>query len=64
MGANHFGYENTPVVAICDVDKKHLAQAAGMLKNKVKTFHDYQKLIELSKWILCISPPHPIAMVL
>jgi len=60
MGVNHFAYENTPVVAICDVDKKHLAHAAGMLKNKVKTFHDYRELIQLPEVdiVHIATPPH------
>lgn len=60
MGVNHFKYEGTPVVAICDVDKKHLAKAAGMLGNKVKTFHDYRELITLPEVdiVHIATPPH------
>lgn len=60
MGVNHFAYENTPVVAICDVDKKHLAHAVGLLKNKVKTFHDYRELIQLPEVdiVHIATPPH------
>src|ERR1700712_5373285 len=52
MGRNHFEYEGTRVVAICDVDKKHLAECVEKLdkdfKTKgVKTFGDYRELLLL-----------------
>lgn len=60
MGVNHFKYEGTPVVAICDVDKKHLAKAAGMLDKGVKTFSDYRELITLPEVdiVHIATPPH------
>lgn len=60
MGRGHFGYENTPVVAICDVDKNHLQQAASMLNNGVKTFTDYRELIQLPEVdiVHIATPPH------
>lgn len=45
MGRGHIGYEDTRVVAICDVDKKHLEQAKQMIKNPVKTYHDFRELL-------------------
>ncbi len=45
MGRGHIGYENTRVVAICDVDKKHLEQAKLMVPNPVKTYHDFRELL-------------------
>ncbi len=45
MGRGHIGYEDTRVVAICDVDKKHLEQAQQMIKNPVKTYHDFRELL-------------------
>src|SRR5687767_4250741 len=48
MGRNHFKYAGTRVVAICDVDRNHLKEAASMLGNKnVKTFSDYREMIQL-----------------
>jgi hypothetical protein len=47
MGRGHIPYAGTRVVAICDVDKNHLAQAAKMIGSGVKTFHDYRELIAL-----------------
>ena len=45
MGRGHIGYEDTRVVAICDVDKKHLEQAKQMIPNPVKTYHDFRELL-------------------
>src|SRR5690606_18355567 len=60
MGRNHFKYEGTRVVAICDVDKRHLSIAAGMLDKGVKTFHDYRELIQLPEVdiVHIATPPH------
>jgi predicted dehydrogenase len=45
MGRGHIGYEDTRVVAICDVDKNRLSQAQQMIKNPVKTYHDFRELL-------------------
>lgn len=45
MGRGHIPYEDTRVVAICDVDKKHLEQAKLQIKNPVKTYHDFRELL-------------------
>ncbi len=60
MGRGHIPYENTPVIAICDVDKKHLEQAAAIVGNGVKTFGDYRDLIQLSDLdiVHIATPPH------
>jgi myo-inositol 2-dehydrogenase/D-chiro-inositol 1-dehydrogenase len=60
MGRNHLPYEGTQVVAICDVDKKHLARAASMLDKGVKTFSDYRELIKLPEVdiVHIATPPH------
>lgn len=60
MGRNHFGYEGTKVVAICDVDKKHLEQASAMLDKGVKLFGDYRELITLPEVdiVHIATPPH------
>jgi predicted dehydrogenase len=61
MGRNHFPYNGTRVVAICDVDKGHIRQALAMLKDKgVKTFHDYRDLIQLPEVdiVHVATPPH------
>jgi len=60
MGRNHFAYDGTQVVAICDVDKKHLANALTMLDKGVKTFSDYRELIMLPEVdiVHIATPPH------
>lgn len=60
MGRNHFPYEGTRVVAICDVDRNHLQQAATMLNNGVRTFHDYREMITLPEVdiVHIATPPH------
>jgi len=60
MGRGHFTYEGTPVVAICDVDKNHLAQGAAMLKNQPKTFSDYREVLALPEVdiVHIATPPH------
>ncbi len=61
MGRNHFKYAGTRVVAICDVDRNHLKEAAGLLGNKnVKTFSDYREMIQLPEVdiVHIATPPH------
>ncbi|HEX5554486.1 MAG TPA: Gfo/Idh/MocA family oxidoreductase [Chitinophagaceae bacterium] len=61
MGRNHFPYNGTRVVAICDVDKNHLQQGLDILKDKgVKAFHDYRELIQLPEVdiVHVATPPH------
>jgi myo-inositol 2-dehydrogenase/D-chiro-inositol 1-dehydrogenase len=60
MGRNHFPYDGTQVVAICDVDKGHVARALTMLPKGVKTFSDYRELIRLPEVdiVHIATPPH------
>ena len=60
MGRNHIPYGGTRVVAICDVDRRHIAQAASMLEKGVKTFVDYRELIQLPEVdiVHIATPPH------
>ncbi len=60
MGRNHFPYAGTRVVAICDVDRRHLKEAAGMLPAGVKTFSDYREVITLPEVdiVHIATPPH------
>lgn len=60
MGRGHLVYEDTPVVAICDVDKKHLEQGAALVGNGVKTFGDYRELLLLPEVdiVHIATPPH------
>ncbi len=61
MGRNHFAYNGTRVVALCDVDKNHLQQGLNMLKDKkIKAFSDYRELIQLPEIdiVHVATPPH------
>jgi myo-inositol 2-dehydrogenase / D-chiro-inositol 1-dehydrogenase len=60
MGRGHFSYDGTRVVAICDVDKRHIAKALPMLDKGVKTFSDYRELITLPEVdiVHIATPPH------
>ena len=62
MGRGHFGYDGTQVVAICDVDTRHLDLAKPMLDKGVKTFSDYRELIKLPEVVLCTLPHRRIGM--
>ena len=60
MGRNHIPYDNTRVVAMCDVDKNHLSKAAAMVKDKINLYHDFRDLI-LDKDVDIVhiaTPPH------
>lgn len=60
MGRGHIGYDGTRVVAICDVDKNHLTEAANMIGGGVKTFHDHRELVALPEVdiVHIATPPH------
>jgi predicted dehydrogenase len=60
MGRGHIPYAGTRVVAICDVDKKHLTEVAASIGNGVKTFHDHRELIALPEVdiVHIATPPH------
>jgi len=60
MGKNHIPYGGTRVVALCDVDKNHLQEAAKMVNNGAKTMSDYRELIQLPEVdiVHVATPPH------
>jgi myo-inositol 2-dehydrogenase / D-chiro-inositol 1-dehydrogenase len=60
MGRGHIPYAGTKVVALCDVDKKHLQEAVKMVGQPVKTFSDYRELIQLPEVdiVHVATPPH------
>jgi myo-inositol 2-dehydrogenase / D-chiro-inositol 1-dehydrogenase len=60
MGRGHIPYAGTRVVAVCDVDSKHLLQAAQMVGGNIKTFHDHRELIALPEVdiVHIATPPH------
>lgn len=60
MGRGHIPYDGTRVVAMCDVDKKHLADAATLVKEKINLYHDFRDLI-IDKNVDIVhiaTPPH------
>lgn len=63
MGRGHIPYAGTKVVAICDVDKRHIKMALddlGANASGVKTFSDYRELIQLPEVdiVHVATPPH------
>lgn len=60
MGKNHIPYGGTRVVALCDVDKNHLQEAAKMVNNGAKTMSDYRELIQMPEVdiVHIATPPH------
>ncbi len=61
MGRNHISYGGTRVVAICDVDSKHLQEAYTLIGDKgVKTFSDHREVIQLPEVdiVHIATPPH------
>ena len=60
MGRGHIPYEGTRVVAICDVDTKHLELAQSQIDYKVKQFHDFREVCQLVEVdiVHIATPPH------
>ncbi|WP_028296538.1 Gfo/Idh/MocA family oxidoreductase [Olivibacter sitiensis] len=61
MGRGHFNYAGTRTVAICDVDKRHLAIAMQQLNDSgVKQLADFRDLIQLPEVdiVHIATPPH------
>ena len=45
MGRGHIPYEGTRVVAICDVDSRHIQLAQQIIGKPVKVYDDYRELL-------------------
>lgn len=60
MGRGHISYDGTRVVAMCDVDKKHLSQAASLVKDKINLYGDFRSLIQDTNVdiVHIATPPH------
>lgn len=60
MGRNHIPYNNTRVVAMCDVDSNHLSHAAKLVKDKISLYHDFRDLIldQNVDIVHIATPPH------
>ena len=60
MGQNHIAYTDARLVAICDVDQKHLATALTKCPTGTKTYHDYRELLQDPSIdiVHIATPPH------
>ncbi len=60
MGLGHFGYENTRLLAVCDVDASHLKRALDKAGNGVAGYHDFRELIARDDIdiVHIATPPH------
>lgn len=60
MGRGHFGYEGTKLVAVCDVDKKHLKMAVDQSGGQARAYSDFRDLIAQPDIdiVHIATPPH------
>ncbi len=60
MGLGHFNYENTRLLAVCDVDSGHLKRALDRAEKGVKGYHDFRELITMPDIdiVHIATPPH------
>ncbi|MGB8357459.1 MAG: Gfo/Idh/MocA family oxidoreductase [Bacteroidales bacterium] len=60
MGLNHFAYENTRLIAVCDVDASHLRMALDKAGKGVMGYHDFRDLIARPDIdiVHIATPPH------
>ena len=60
MGLGHFGYENTRLLAVCDVDASHLKKALDKAGKGVTGYHDFRELIARPDIdiVHIATPPH------
>ncbi len=60
MGRGHFGYEGTKLVAVCDVDKKHLKMAVDQSNGQARAYSDFRDLIAQPDIdiVHIATPPH------
>ena len=45
MGRGHVDYAGTRLVAVCDVDKKHLELGKHLVTDNIAAYHDFRDLI-------------------
>jgi predicted dehydrogenase len=60
MGLGHFAYENTRLLAVCDVDALHLGRALDKAGRGVTGYHDFRELIARPDIdiVHIATPPH------
>ncbi len=60
MGREHIKYEGARLVAVCDVDTKHLEAAVKMAPDRVRTYEHFMDLINDPNVdvVHIATPPH------
>ena len=60
MGQGHLKYAGAKLLAVCDVDKKHLQSALGKVAKDVKGYTDFREVIDRDDIdiIHVPTPPH------
>ena len=60
MGQAHLGYEGTKLLAVCDVDRKHLANTLKKVGSDVKGYHDFREVLARPDIdiVHIATPPH------
>jgi predicted dehydrogenase len=60
MGRGHIGYEGTRLLAVCDVDTKHLEEVLAMVGKDVKGYADYREVLQRPDIdvVHIATPPH------
>jgi myo-inositol 2-dehydrogenase/D-chiro-inositol 1-dehydrogenase len=60
MGLGHFNYENTKLLAVCDVDAGHLQRALNRAGSGVTGYHDFRELLARPDIdiVHIATPPH------
>ncbi|NLN29650.1 MAG: Gfo/Idh/MocA family oxidoreductase [Bacteroidales bacterium] len=60
MGRGHINYEGTRLLAVCDVDKNHMAQAIAQAGGNIAGYHDFRELIARDDIdiVHIATPPH------
>lgn len=60
MGRGHIPYEGTKLLAVCDVERKHLDIALGMVDKDVKAYSDFREVLARPDIdiVHIATPPH------
>ncbi len=60
MGRGHIPYEGTKLLAVCDVERKHLDIALGMVDKDVKAYSDFREVLDRPDIdiVHIATPPH------
>ncbi len=65
MGLGHVKYEGARLLAVCDVDEGHLAQALGQSGKEVKGYRDFREVLDRDDIdiVHIATPPHWHALI-